>query len=289
MWFPWVHRSGTEKECVTECRSPRPCPIFHRKRRLITATFPAGSFKFLFTWTNWVKLSLNLSFTGNFFPFEKFSVTRPNKRKQLKASLSHDETILAMWNAQRSTWKLLQLHVQGRECLRIVVIIRSVVISRFYRSSDNLHRHDFFFGAITRRSSTQWMTEMHGDVTMGSYSHLELESCSRFKEENRNEKDPMLIGFRAVDDARSQSFQKVDAEVDKNSHLSLLGNVHTRCEKSSPFSWKFEEKKLRDTPTKGNNRVLAFVIASWNFYSHQSVCFACARATNNWLCRAIIG
>lgn len=49
----------------------------------------------------------------------------------------------------------LQLHVQGRQCSRIVVIIRSGVISRFYRSSDNRHRHDFFFGAITRRSSAQ--------------------------------------------------------------------------------------------------------------------------------------
>lgn len=113
------------------------------------------------------RIVVDFVFHWKLFPSREVLRHAPEQAKQLKAFLSHDETILAMWNAQRSTWKLLQLHVQGRECLRIVVIIRSVVISRFYRSSDNLHRHDFFFGAITRRSSTQWMTEMHDDVTMG--------------------------------------------------------------------------------------------------------------------------
>lgn len=139
-------------------------PYFTRSAcRLITETFPAGSFKSLFTWAT-SKLGQIVDdsacftvFGWKLFPFREILRHAPE-------SSENNWKLLFLMTKRFSPCEMhnrvplesfLQLHVQGRQCSRIVVIIRSVVISRFYRSSDNRHRHDFFLGAITRRSSTQ--------------------------------------------------------------------------------------------------------------------------------------
>lgn len=132
-------------------------PYFTRKRKqTYRRNISRWNFRIPIYMENWVKLPSTLSFTGNFFSSEKFSVTRPTSENNWK--------LLFLMTKRFSSCKMHNCVPFGSirsftfkvaNASRIVVIIRSGVISRFYRSSDNLHRHNFFFGAITRRSSTQ--------------------------------------------------------------------------------------------------------------------------------------